>query len=87
MMARRTTATPTFRSDQLDPETHEQRSCLRKTRYATEPSDQLQGDHFYAYECIYCDGWHLATSKRFKNGDVRYTEDGCPIVPFCGRDR
>lgn len=70
-----------------DPETHEQRSCLRKTRYASEPTDALQGDHFYAYECDFCAGWHLATSKHLKNGDLRYTEEGWPIVPYCGPKR
>ena len=63
-------------------ETHEQRSCLRKTRYATEP--EKIDDGMYAYECDFCNGWHLATSKHRKNGDLRYTEEGYPIVPYCG---
>lgn len=64
-----------------DPETHEQRSCLRKVRHSTRP--ELVGDAMVAYACEYCGGWHLATNKARKNGDVSYTDEGWPIVPVC----
>ena len=66
-----------------DPETHEQRSCLRKRRFSDEPTDEVKGDYFYAYECGYCGGWHLATSAKRRNGDLRYTKEGWPVVPYC----
>lgn len=65
-------------------ETFEQRSCLRKTRFSTEPETDANS---YAYECDFCKGWHIATSKHKRNGDVRYTENGRPIVPYCGPPR
>lgn len=73
--------------NEMEQETHEQRSCLRKRRFDAEPTDELQGDYFYAYECGYCGGWHLATAAKRRNGDLRYTKEGWPVVPYCGPAR
>jgi len=62
----------------MQEETHEQRSCLRKQRFDTCPE---VGPTMTAYACTYCGGWHRATKKDRTNGDVRYTEEGWPIVP------
>lgn len=61
-----------------DPETFEQRSCLRKTRYETMPD--VKDEAMYTYACDLCGGWHLATKKTRKNGDLQYTKEGWPIV-------
>lgn len=65
-------------------ETHEQRSCLRKRRFETCPE---VGPTMEAYACNYCGGWHKATKRDSRWGDVRLTKEGWPIVPFVSARR
>jgi hypothetical protein len=46
-------------------EPREYRSCLRKRRYATEPSCSPAER---AYSCRFCFGWHKATNWKNVNG-------------------
>lgn len=66
-------------------ETFEQRSCLRKTRYEVQP--MYDRKNMYSYACSFCGGWHLATKRERKSGDVTYTDEGWPVVPFVGSNQ
>lgn len=58
-------------------EDHQYRSCTRKVRFASEPSAPK---NMSSYHCEFCKGWHLATKRHGRNGDLSYTKEGWPIV-------
>lgn len=57
---------------------HERRSCATKKYFAFKPPPRAEFD---SYSCKFCGGWHLTSKFKKRNGDVKYTEEGWPIVP------
>lgn len=61
--------------------TFEERSCLNKKRYDHDPQKPGPRPKYLSYDCQLCGGWHLTTNREWDGGDVRYTDEGWPIVP------
>lgn len=57
---------------------HERRSCASKKFYAFRPPPR---ERFNSYSCMFCGGWHLTSKYKNRSGDVKYTDEGWPIVP------